>query len=183
MHSVHLSTPRLQFRPWHRNDLAALHQLWTDPDVRRYLLDDIVISKERAAEFIDTAAGSWSRTGLGMSSLSMRGSTEIIGFAGLHWLDERKREAELKYGLAPAFWGQGLAVEASLAVFCDGFDRLGLDHIWASTDPPNADSIRVMQRLGMRPADCPFAAAGLVSYCITRTEYSARCASTTPSRG
>jgi hypothetical protein len=36
--------------PFASEDLDALHALWTDPDVRRYLWDDIVISRERAAE-------------------------------------------------------------------------------------------------------------------------------------
>jgi hypothetical protein len=41
--------------PFASEDLDALHALWTDPDVRRYLWDDIVISRERAAETVDDA--------------------------------------------------------------------------------------------------------------------------------
>ena len=169
-----LATARLHFRPWCREDLDALHQLWTDPDVRRYLLDNQVISREQSGEFIDAAAASWTRTGLGMCSIAAQGSHEIIGFAGLHWLREDSREAELKYGFAPAQWGQGLATEASVAVLRDGFDRVQLDHIWASTDPPNTASIRVMERLGMTREECPFAVPGLVSYLMTEASYRAQ---------
>jgi len=37
-------------RPWTENDIDALHQLWIEPEVRRYLWDDVVISRERAVE-------------------------------------------------------------------------------------------------------------------------------------
>jgi len=45
-----LRTPRLVLVPFAPEDLDALHALWTDEHVRRYLWDDIVISRERATE-------------------------------------------------------------------------------------------------------------------------------------
>ena len=38
-----LETERLILRPWSLDDIDALHQIWTDPQVRRYLWDDEVI--------------------------------------------------------------------------------------------------------------------------------------------
>ena len=54
------------------------------------------------------------------------------------------------YGLAPAFWGRGLATEAARAVLAHGFGTVGLARVIAATDVPNTASTRVMERLGMR---------------------------------
>lgn len=43
-----LESPRLRLRPVAPDDSAALWALWCDPDVRRYLWDDRVISREEA---------------------------------------------------------------------------------------------------------------------------------------
>ncbi len=58
--------------------------------------------------------------------------------------------AMLGYTVGRAWWGQGIAVEAGLAVMSYGRESCGLARIWASTDARNARSQRVMEKLGMR---------------------------------
>ena len=43
-----LSTRRLDLRPAVAEDLGALWALWRDPDVRRYLFDDVPVTRERS---------------------------------------------------------------------------------------------------------------------------------------
>jgi RimJ/RimL family protein N-acetyltransferase len=144
-----ITTDRLSLRPCRVSDADALHALWTDPDVRRYLWDDQVISRELADDVVRGSAGDWAEHGFGQWVICPRGGDEIVGFCGF------RREApdhppELLYGLAPAYWGRGLATEAARAVLRYGFEELGFERVWAATDPPNAASVRVMERLGMR---------------------------------
>jgi Acetyltransferase (GNAT) domain len=136
-----LVTARLDLLPCTQADAPALWEIWTDPDVRRYLWDDEVIPVERARAIV---ADSVAET--------------IVGFCGL--LPNHAGEVELLYGLAPACWGQGLATEAARAVLRDAFEVLGLARVVAATDPPNHASIRVLERLGMAPRTEPPAAAG-----------------------
>jgi RimJ/RimL family protein N-acetyltransferase len=42
----------LRLRPAEHADLDRLWALWTDPDVRRFLWDDVTISREHAAEVL-----------------------------------------------------------------------------------------------------------------------------------
>jgi hypothetical protein len=44
-----LHTERTEMRPLGMDDLGAVHALWTDPGVRKYLWDDVVIDRERTA--------------------------------------------------------------------------------------------------------------------------------------
>jgi len=170
MHSLPtLTTPRLKLVPWREEDLDELHQLWMEPAVRRYLLDDRTITRDEAREFLLDAIEVATASGPTQWTIRAQAApARIIGFAGLRWLDVAARQPELLYGLEPTWWGQGLATEASTAVIEDAFTRLDFATVWASTDAPNRDSVRVMERLGMVPNECRWADPKLVVYCIER---------------
>jgi len=148
-----LDTERLRLTPFKMDHLDALHALWTDPDVRRYLWDGEVISRERAAEVIADSERNFAQLSYGFWAMLLRGdpeadADEVVGFCGYRRFED-SGEPELLYGILPRFWGKGLVTEAGHAVIRDGFDRCGFPRIIAATDTPNQSSVRVMQRLGM----------------------------------
>lgn len=143
-----LETPRLKLVPFAPDHLSFLHDLWTEERVRRYLWDDRVIMRDEAAEVIAGSVDGFRRRGFGFWVLEERETGQSVGFAGLREFGEAG-EVELLYGLLPAWWGQGLATEASTAVLRFAFDVGGLARVHAGTDPPNTASLRVMERLGM----------------------------------
>jgi ribosomal-protein-alanine N-acetyltransferase len=157
-----LVTARLDLVPGTLADVPALWELWTDPDVRRYLWDDQVIPVERARALVADGVAAARASGLGLWTVRRRGAEEIVGFCGL--LPNTSGEVELLYGLAPACWGQGLATEAARAVLRHAFDDLRVACVVAATDPPNRASIRVLERLGMAPRPRPAAAAHLLHF-------------------
>ena len=151
-----LTTERLQLRPLAADDLDAFHRLCAQPGVRRYLFDDDIISRDVAAEIVQTSAAYFADNGYGLWAMRRRdgvtveekGEEEIRGACGF-WFFHEPPEFELLYLLSEDYWGQGLAVEAARAVMNYGFEKLGFDRIQASTDAPNSASIRVMEKLGM----------------------------------
>lgn len=144
-----LDTERLRLTPFTMDHLDALHALWTDPDVRRYLWDGEVISRERAAEVIADSERNFARRGFGFWAMQLRSDAdEIVGFCGYRVFED-SGEPELLYGILPRCWGKGLVTEAGHAVIRDGFERNGFARIIAATDTPNQSSVKVMQRLGM----------------------------------
>jgi ribosomal-protein-alanine N-acetyltransferase len=155
MHSIHLETSRLSLRPFSLVDVDELHRLWSEPAVRRFLWDDKVVPRETVIEIIKSSNESFTRSGLGYWVVCLKETSEAVGFCGLrHFRFEEAAagadEVEILYGLWPAHWGKGLATDASAAVLRYGFDALGLTRIYAGADPPNQDSFRVMERLGMK---------------------------------
>ena len=100
-----LVTARLDLVPGTLADVPALWELWTDPDVRRWLWDDQVIPLERARALVADGVATARASGLGLWTVRRRGAGEIVGFCGL--LPNTAGEAELLYGLAPACWGRG----------------------------------------------------------------------------
>ena len=143
-----LRTRRLVLRPWTTADADALHRLWTDPDVRRYLWDNVVIPRERAEATVREAVEAAARERFGQWLVERRDG-RMAGFCGLLRRDPAS-DPELMYGLAPAFWHLGYATEAARAVLAYAFRTLGVARVTAATDVPNTASARVMERLGMR---------------------------------
>jgi ribosomal-protein-alanine N-acetyltransferase len=147
--ALSFETARLRLLPFRIADLDEAHRLWTDPDMRRYLWDDEIISRETAREALEVSAASFESQAFGYWRVLSKGAPALIGFAGLRTFGDPS-EVELLYGLLPAWWGRGLATEAARAVLRFGFEELGLARIFGRTDPPNAASVRLLQRCGMK---------------------------------
>jgi len=142
-----LETLRASLRPFAAADLDAVHRLWTDREVRRYLWDDQVISRERAADAVAASAADFAARGYGLWAVTDRESGALVGFCGVRTAESG--EPELLYGLLPAWWGRGLATECAAAVLDHLFGALGQAAVVALTDAPNLASVRVIERLGM----------------------------------
>jgi RimJ/RimL family protein N-acetyltransferase len=62
-----------------------------------------------------------------------------------------QRQGEISYVVHPRFWGQGIATEIGRQLLAEGFGDLGLHRIYATCDPRNHGSSRVLVKLGMTP--------------------------------
>jgi [ribosomal protein S5]-alanine N-acetyltransferase len=147
-----LETKRLVLTPFALCDLDFLHALWTEPEVRRFLWDDQVISREQAQEVITSSLASFDRVGVGFWKLVLKADEAPVGFCGLRPFEDAQlagEQIELLYGLTAKEWGKGLAVEAARTVLQFAFTELGLACVYAGADPPNTASFRLMERLGM----------------------------------
>jgi RimJ/RimL family protein N-acetyltransferase len=142
-----LRTARLSLRPCQTRDLEALHQLWTEADVRRFLFDDRQITNEEATSFIESSVTSFDRYGYGIWLFFEHQSDQIAGFSGL--LHSSQGPPSLIFGTRPQLWGRGYAKEATLAVLRYTFEVLGLEKVEADVDEPNNASIRALEALGM----------------------------------
>ncbi len=142
-----LVTRRCRLRPVTTEDAAGLHALWITPGVRRFLLDDVVIPFDGAAEAVATSRELFTRHRFGLWAVRLTGAPAIVGFAGL-WPFRDPPEFELLYGVDESLWGQGYAVEASRAVLDYCYTTLGMPSLRASTDAANVASLRVLDKLG-----------------------------------
>lgn len=144
-----LHTDRLILTPVEEVDRPELHRLFTDPSVRRYLLDDRVVEPDWTADVIDTSTTMFRDSGYGLWAVRERDQPVIIGFCGYWRFEHLPHPLQLIYGLLPAWWGRGLATEAARAMLHYGFRTIGFTEIIAATDVPNQASMRVMERVGM----------------------------------
>jgi RimJ/RimL family protein N-acetyltransferase len=142
-----LRTERLFLRPGRRDELAAVHALWIDAAVRRFLFDDRSLSLEETASFLEQSERAFAERGAGIWLASTVEDGPPIGFAGL--LFSETGPPNLVVGLRPTHWGNGLAAEAARAVLRHSFETLALPEIVADVDEPNLRSIALLERIGM----------------------------------
>ena len=159
-----ISSERLSLKPFATIDVDRLHALWTQPDVRRFLWDDVIISRDRAADEVESGLENAARHGIGYWVIESQNESDLLGFCGFRFIDGGP-ELELMYGLGRAYWGRGLATEASRAVLDWLWKSSSYPRVFARTDPPNKKSIAVMHRLGMRLHS---ASPTLITYVLDR---------------
>jgi ribosomal-protein-alanine N-acetyltransferase len=149
-----IETARLRLRPVSLDDVERLWKLWTDVEVRRYLLDDTAIERERASQMVRD----WLQLapqGLGLWNVEEIARSGLIGCAGLlpvssagEYHPPSAGGVEPLVALAPAFWQRGYASEALAALVEYAASTLRLERLVAAVDVPNAASDRLLGRLG-----------------------------------
>lgn len=155
-----LHTPRLRLEPLvaaHLDGLYAMDQL---PEVMRYISGEPA-TREQCTEWIARSQRCWAAWGTGWWAFIELASGRLAGAgcvqharttlalpADLQSL--RSNPLEIGWRLHPHFWRQGLATEAAQRMARFAFEELAAAEIIAVRHPDNADSQRVMDRLGMR---------------------------------
>lgn len=129
-------------------DEAEVHRLLCIPEVYEYLADGAEPPPSVTADWISSAASASLEFGGGIWALTFAHDRGIFGVVRL--AGDGKDELELTYLLHPDLWGLGYATRMAHTVMNHAFGIGRVSAIWAGADVPNAASIAVMERLGMR---------------------------------
>jgi [ribosomal protein S5]-alanine N-acetyltransferase len=143
-------TARLRYRQLEPEDADALHAVWGDPEVMRYLPADPSASVVETGERTARHARHFAETGYGLCAVEERESGRVVGVCGLFPVEWVGPDVEVAYHFAREVWNQGYASEAAAAWVSAAFDQLGLDRVVALAFPANRASTRVMEKIGMR---------------------------------
>ena len=74
---------------------------------------------------------------------------ELIGTGELNVRDREHRQGEIGYLVHPRVWGRGVGTAIGRELLELGFGEVGLHRIFATCDPRNVGSVRVLGKLGM----------------------------------
>ena len=169
-----IASERTVLRPFAKADADELLSLFRDPSVRRYLLDDSVVSAEWVRDEIVASDARFARLGVGLWAIRLTDEVGIVGCVGFREFFEPP-QLQLLFALLPGHWGRGLATEVADAVCRYAFHQLGFAEILAATDVPNEASVRVLQRLGMSlERTTPDGPSGTAFYVLDRVDWVAR---------
>jgi RimJ/RimL family protein N-acetyltransferase len=150
-HPVELETPRLILRQWQTSDHDEYIELFTDPEVARYIFLGRPARREQLLEVSAGYLRQWQERGFGPFAVFDKKTRTWIGQLGLnhlaHWPGPDK--VEVGWELHQAWWGRGLATEGALATLRFGFQEHSLWRIISTTVPSNHASRRVMEKIGL----------------------------------
>lgn len=74
---------------------------------------------------------------------------EMIGSGEINLRDSTNRVGEIAYIINPKYWRMGFATEVANLLISYGFNQLKLHRIFATCDPRNIGSLRVLEKVGM----------------------------------
>ena len=146
---MNLQSERLDLIPMTAQDLDEFHKTNTNPFVRKFLWDDEEIPESISADILNEIEAKFKNENWGLWKIIRLDTKEYLGYIGF-WFFFEEKLPQLLYALLPEFTGKGYATEASTEIINYAFEKLNFEHLIASMDKPNQDSIRVCERLNMK---------------------------------
>lgn len=143
-----LETARLHLLPFTSEDESALHHLFIDPFIRKYLWDDEILTPEQSKEVLLQNITHFEKDHWGLWKIQKKGSRLVMGFVGL-WYFFEEPQPQILYGLLEKFSGQGYASEAAKEIVTYAFEQLRFTYLLAAMDDGHEASEKVAKRIGM----------------------------------
>jgi [ribosomal protein S5]-alanine N-acetyltransferase len=145
---VILETERLQLRYMNLEDIPFLVNLWTDPDVTRFMGGPREIANLR--EYLVKTAENPLAQPFDLWPLEEKCGGELVGHCGVIDKEvDNLTEYELVYVLAKNAWGKGYASEIGRALLAYAYHYRHINRLVALVDPGNIASEKVAVKLGM----------------------------------
>lgn len=144
------ASPRLQFDELTDADAEFILKLTNSEAWLRYIGDRGVRSLDDARRYIEDGPRRLYREhGYGLWRITRADASAPMGLCGLVRRDSLPGP-DLGFALLPDFWGQGYAREAARATLDFAREHLSLRELFAISQPNNAASLALLERLGFR---------------------------------
>jgi ribosomal-protein-alanine N-acetyltransferase len=159
---LELHTDRLRLTPYAQTDLGLALEMWTDPEVVRYVGD--VMTEEEIRQDMQNVVKRGGNGGIGYWCIADRMTGEKLGDSYLLPMPIDKddtdyslvvmgqmpdAEIEVGFFLKRSAWGQGYATEVCKRLLQLAFQEMPLNEVVASVDDENLASQRALQKSGM----------------------------------
>jgi len=146
---VSLESERLVLREFTERDFDAVHRYGSDPEVVRFMPWGPNTEEDTAA-FLRRAIAKQIREPRTQYELAvtLKDSGQLIGGCGIRV--SNLKQGDIGYCLNRGYWGKGYATETAMRLLRYGFEDLGFHRLYATCDPNNLRSRRVLEKAGMR---------------------------------
>lgn len=145
-----IETERLILRRWRIDDVEPFAAMNSDPRVMEFYPKTLKRSETEA--MIAAIEQGIERHGFGLWAAELKRTGQLIGFIGLNvpgHVFPFSPCTEIGWRLGLDHWGHGYAQEGARAALAFGFEKAGLEEIFAFTAAINLRSRRVMEKVGM----------------------------------
>jgi [ribosomal protein S5]-alanine N-acetyltransferase len=143
-----LESDRLLLRHFTPEDAEFILRLLNEPSFLANIGDRGVRTRDQAVDYLrEGPIKSYELHGHGAYVVVLKESLQPIGLCGLIKRDQFE-DVDIGYAFLPEFWSRGFAFESAAAVLEYGLRSLRLPRIIALVSPANADSIKLLKKLG-----------------------------------
>jgi RimJ/RimL family protein N-acetyltransferase len=145
-----VETARLTLRWLSVDDAAFIVALLNDPAWLRFIGDKGVRTQDDARRYIlNGPVKMYAQYGFGLYLTELKDAGVPIGLCGLI-KREGLEDVDVGFAFLPEYRKNGYAFESVAAVIAHGENTLRLSRIVAITAPGNRDSVRLLEKLGLR---------------------------------
>jgi RimJ/RimL family protein N-acetyltransferase len=148
-----IQTRRLLLRPWLPDDGHGAFQIYSAPEVARWLCPALppIVDENDMRRVLEAWRAESDATGLplGRWAITERQSGQVIGGVALLPLPPGCADLEIGWQLAPGRWGHGYGAEAGHAVAHQAFENGGVSEVFAVVRPGNHRAVSTARRVGM----------------------------------
>lgn len=140
---------RIRLRGIELTDVDAVHSWARLPEVSRFQAWGPNTEAE-TREFVEAAVAAWyEEPPSRFKFLAVSDDDVVIGGGELSIRNRTHRQGEISYIVHPDRWGRGVGTAIGRELLRVGFEQHGLHRIYATCDPRNVGSERVLRKLGM----------------------------------
>ena len=146
-----ITTKRLRLRELQQKDMQAIHEYSSDPEVTRYM-NWGPNTEQDTVTFVQKSIASQSehpRTNYTFAVI-LKSENRLIGSCGIYLSNLGQREGFIGYVFSKGSWGKGFASETAATLVKFGFNELEFHRIFATCNPENVVSARVLEKIGMQ---------------------------------
>jgi len=145
-----LDTPRVRLRWLTAGDVDGLFAIFSDRDMMRYWATPAMSERREAEDYLARIHEGFTGKTLFQWGVERKDEGRLIGSCTLFHLDAANRRAEVGYGLRSDHWGRGYMHDALTTLIDFSFGTLRMRRLEADVDPRNANSLRILDRMGFR---------------------------------
>ena len=154
-----LTTDRLILRTWKASDIPLMTAISSDPMVMEHF--PAIQDSAATQGLINHINQHYEQFGYALYAVEIKDTHEFIGFVGLNqppfeipnFQPKGLPIVEIGWRLSSKHWGQGYATEAAKAVLHYFFTELDLNELISFTVAANANSRRVMEKIGLHHSE------------------------------
>lgn len=142
-------TERLLVRQYTSDDVEALFQIMSDPEIHTYTKDkNHPWDRNKAKEYVQFMLNKDFKTlDCFHGAVIEKGTDRLIGLCGLNPYQADEPEIEFKLGVA--YWGKGYATELGKQMIKSSFEETEIKGIYGMAHPENTASRKVLEKIGM----------------------------------
>ena len=145
-----IKTERLLLSCLTEEDAPFILELLNTPGWLQFIGDRGIRNLDDARNYILSGpAISYLKNNFGLYLVRIKDGDISIGICGLIKRDTLD-DVDIGFAFLPGYTRNGYATEAAMAVLEDAWITLGIKRIVAITNSDNADSIKVLKRIGMK---------------------------------
>ncbi|WP_349408535.1 GNAT family protein [Pseudalkalibacillus sp. SCS-8] len=144
-------TDRLVLRKAREEDIHDIYEYASEQEISRYTPWNFHKTIDTTQKLVEIIQDNYNNDKESDWVIELKENNKVIGLCGFVRWNKHHNRIEVAYSLSRSHWGKGYTTEAVEQLVKFGFENMQLNRIEAKVSQENSASIKVLEKLGMKP--------------------------------